>query len=276
MLAPASLWLLAFLILPVASLLILGFTHRGAFGACEWVFTWDNFRRAMDVKYLPIMLRTVSYAGTATLLCLLLGYPLAYFLSFQAGKRRDLFLVLLMIPFWTSCLVALYSWIIILGREGLISHLLMRLGIISKPASFLGTPAAVILGLVYFYLPFMVLPLYAALEKIPRTYVEAAHDLGAGKFEAFRKVTFPLSMPGVMAGVILTFVPCMGDFLSADFLGSPRTYLVGNLIQNQFLMVQDWQFGSALTSLIVLFLITGLWARHIFEEQGVFEGEGEE
>ena len=181
-----------------------------------------------------------------------------------------------MIPFWTSWLVALYSWIIILGREGLLSHMLMSLGLISKPASCLGTPAAVILGLVYFYLPFMVLPLYAALEKIPHTYVEAAHDLGAGQFDAFLKVTLPLSMPGVMAGVVLTFVPCMGDFLSADFLGSPRTYLVGNLIQNQFLMAQDWQFGSALTSLIVLFLVTGLWARHWFEEQGLFEGKGKE
>ena len=269
LLAPATLWLAAFLILPVACLLSLGFTLRGPYGAFEWVFTWDNFRRALDLKYLPILVRTVCYSGATTALCLILGYPLAYFLSFQAGKKRDLYLALLMIPFWTSWLVAIYSWIIILGREGLLNGLLRALGL--PPVAFLGTSFSVILGLVYFYLPFMVLPLYASLEKIPRSYVEAAHDLGAGQVQAFLKVTLPLSLPGVLAGAILTFVPCMGDFLCADFLGSPRTYLVGNLVQNQFLMAQDWQFGSALTSLLVLFLISGLYARHRFEEQGLFE-----
>jgi spermidine/putrescine transport system permease protein len=273
MLAPAAFWLAAFLILPIVSLLILGVTLRGPFGAFQWVFTWDNFRRAWDVKYLPIMARTVAYAGTSTFLCLLLGYPLAYFLSFAAGRRRDLFLVLLMIPFWTSWLVALYSWIIILGREGLLNSLLLRLGIISSPIGLLGTPFSVILGLVYFYMPFMVLPVYASLEKIPRAYIEAAHDLGAGRLTAFLKVTLPLSLPGVLAGSIMTFVPCMGDFLSADFLGSPRTYLVGNLIQNQFLMAQDWQFGSALTSLLIMFLIVGLYAHHGLESRALAEEE---
>ena len=273
MLAPAAFWLLVFLVLPIVSLLSLGVTHRGLYGASEWVFTWDNFRRALDVKYLPIMVRTVTYAGATTVLCLLLGYPLAYFLSFQAGRRRDLFLVLLMIPFWTSWLVAIYSWIIILGREGLLNSLLHSLGLISAPLSLLGTPFSVILGLVYFYLPFMVLPVYASLEKIPRSYIDAAHDLGAGPLKAFLKVTLPLSLPGVLAGAVLTFIPCMGDFLSADFLGSPRTYLAGNLIQNQFLMAQDWQFGSALTSLLVIFLVGGLFIQHILEARTLAEDE---
>lgn len=273
MLAPATFWLLAFLLLPVASLLVLSFTQRGAYGACEWIFTWVNFQRALDIKYLPIMIRTVAYASTTTLLCLILGYPLAYFLSFQAGRKRDLYLVLLMIPFWTSWLVALYSWMIILGREGLLNSMLRGLGLTSAPLALLGTPFSVILGLVYFYLPFMVLPLYASLEKIPRAYVDAAHDLGAGRLQAFLKVTLPLSLPGVLAGGILTFVPCMGDFLSADFLGSPRTYLVGNLIQNQFLMAQDWQFGSALTSLIIMFLVTGLFLQHRLEARQAAEDE---
>ncbi|MFA6004465.1 MAG: ABC transporter permease, partial [Elusimicrobiota bacterium] len=187
LLAPATFWLLAFLLLPVASLLVLGFTQRGPYGACQWVFTWANFQRALDIKYLPIMIRTVAYASTATLLCLILGYPLAYFLSFQAGRKRDLYLVLLMIPFWTSWLVALYSWIIILGREGLLNSMLRGLGLTSAPLALLGTPFSVVLGLVYFYLPFMVLPLYASLEKIPRAYVDAAHDLGAGRMQAFLK-----------------------------------------------------------------------------------------
>ena len=272
MLAPATFWLLAFLVLPVASLLVLGVTHRGPYGAFEWVLTGDNFRRALNVKYLPIVARTVAYAGATTALCLVLGYPLAYFLCFQAGRRRDLFLALLMIPFWTSWLVAIYSWIIILGREGLLNGLLRSLGLVSAPIGFLGTPFSVILGLVYFYLPFMVLPLYASLEKIPRAYIEAAQDLGAGKLTAFLKVTLPLSWPGALAGSILTFIPCIGDFLCADFLGSPRTYLVGNLVQNQFLMAQDWQFGSALTSLLILFLVFGLFAQHRLESRALAEG----
>jgi spermidine/putrescine transport system permease protein len=165
--------------------------------------------------------------------------------------------------------VAIYSWIIILGREGLLNGLLLRLGLISAPVALLGTPGSVILGLVYFYLPFMVLPIYGSLEKIPRAYIEAAHDLGAGPLTAFLKVTLPLSLPGVLAGSIMTSIPCMGDFLSADFLGNPRTYLVGNLIQNQFLMAQDWQFGSALTSLLILFLIFGLYAHHEVEARAL-------
>ena len=259
LLAPATFWLAVFLVLPVASLLILSVAQKGPYGTFLWSFTWANFARALDAKYLPVLLRTLGYAGTSTLLCLLLGYPLAYYLSFFAGKKRDLLIILLMIPFWTSCLVAIYSWIIILGREGLLNSLLLRLGIVSTPVAILNTPFSVILGMVYFYVPFMVLPLYGSLEKIPRTYIEASYDLGAGKAATFLKVTVPLSLPGVFAGCILTFIPCMGDFLTADFLGGPRTYLVGNLIQNQFLMAQDWPFGSALTSLLLLSLVSGLY-----------------
>ena len=273
MLAPAAFWLLAFLVLPVAALLTLGVTHRGPYGAFQWALSAENFRRALNIKYLPVLARTVGFAGTTTVLGLLLGYPLAYFLSFHAGKRRELLLVLLMIPFWTSWLVALYSWVIILGREGLLNGMLRSLGLTSAPLPLLGTPFSVILGLVYFYLPFTVLPVYASLEKIPRSYIEAAQDLGAGPAKAFFKVTLPLSLPGVLAGAIMTFIPCMGDFLSADFLGSPRTYLVGNLIQNQFLMAQDWQFGAALTSLLILFLICGLYGQHRLEARALAGGK---
>lgn len=259
MLAPASLWLLVFLLLPVAFLLVLSLTQRGPYGTFVWAFTWDNFARTLDARYVAVLLRTVGFAGTTTALCLVLGFPLAYYLSFYAGKRRGLLMVLLMIPFWTSCLVAIYSWMIILGREGLLNSLLMRVGMIDSPLPILNTRFSVILGLVYFYIPFMVLPLYGSLEKIPRSLIEASYDLGAGAAETFVKITLPLSLPGVYAGCILTFVPCMGDFLTADFLGGARTYLVGNLIQNQFLMAQDWPFGAALTSVLLLSLISGLY-----------------
>jgi spermidine/putrescine transport system permease protein len=243
----------------MASLLALGFTQRGPYGSTIWAFTWANFARALNPKYLPVLLRTIFYASSVTALCLTLGFPLAYYMSFRAGKWREILMVLLMIPFWSSCLVSIYSWIIILGREGLLNGLLLRLQIITAPLSLLNTPFSVILGLVYFYIPFMVLPLYSSLEKIPHSYLEAAQDLGAGSVATFLKITLPLSLPGVCAGSLLTFSPCMGDFLTADFLGGPQTYLIGNLIQNQFLMSQDWPFGAALTSLLLVSMLSGLY-----------------
>jgi spermidine/putrescine transport system permease protein len=258
LLAPAALWLLLFLALPVGYLLAMSVAQRGPYGAVSWHFTWSNFARAVQPKYLPILLRTLGYASATTGACLVLGFPVAYYLSFRAGAKREVLMAALMLPFWTSCLVALYSWMIILGREGLLNSLLLRTGVLSKPLQILNTPFSVLLGMVYFYIPFMVLPLYSSLEKIPRQYLEASQDLGAGSLRTFLKITLPLSLPGVFAGCILTFIPCIGDFLTADFLGGPKTYLVGNLVQNQFLMAQDWPFGAALTALLLLIMLTGV------------------
>lgn len=265
LLVPASAWLLLFLVLPVVSLLAMSVMKRGAYGTIVWEATAANFARALDPRYLPVLVRTLGYAGATTAFCLLLGFPVAYFISFFGGKRRDLYLIGVMIPFWTSALIAIYSWIIILGREGLLNSLLVRVGLLDAPMKFLNTPFSVTLGLVYFYVPFMVLPLYGSLEKIPRSLIEASYDLGAGPVRTFLRVTLPLALPGVFAGCILTFIPCMGDFLTAEFLGGPKTYLLGNLIQNQFLMAQDWPFGAALTSLLLITLASGLWFQQRFE-----------
>lgn len=259
LLAPAAAWLAVFLVLPAAGLILLSLAKNGPYGEVLWTLGLNNYRRAFDPKYLPVLLRTLGFAGATTLLTLLLGYPLAYFLSFRAARRRGAMLIGLMVPFWTSALVAFYSWMIILGKEGLLNAALLRFGCISAPIGILYTPFSVLLGLVYFYLPFMVLPLYGSLEKVPRQYVEAAYDLGADRWTAFRKVTLPLSLPGVIAGSLLTFVPCLGDFLTAEILGGPRYYLLGNLISNQFLMAQDWPFGAALTCLLLTGLVGGLW-----------------
>jgi spermidine/putrescine transport system permease protein len=261
LLAPATVWLLTFLVIPVAFLLALSLTERGPYGSFVWTLTSKNFVNALDAKYLPVLFRTLTYAGMTTVLCLILGFPLAYFMSFYAGDRRDMLMVLLMVPFWTSCLVSIYSWIIILGRAGLMNSLLMKLGLITEqnPILVLNTPFSVVLGMVYFYIPFMILPLYGSLEKIPRAYIEASYDLGAGQFQTFYKITLPLSLPGIFAGSLLTFIPCVGDFLTAEFLGGSKTFLLGNLIQNQFLMAQDWPFGAALTALLLVFMFLGLY-----------------
>lgn len=266
LLAPAAAWLLIFLLLPALGLLALSFAKTGAYGEVVWSFGARNYARAFDARYAPVLLRTLAFAGATTVLCLLIGYPLAYFLSFRAGRWRHAMIIGLMVPFWTSALVAFYSWMIILGKEGLLNTALLRFGVLNQPVGFLYTPFSVLLGLVYFYLPFTVLPLYSSLEKVPRTLVDAAYDLGAGRWTAFRKVTFPLSMPGVVAGALLTFVPCLGDFLTAELLGGPRYYLLGNLISNQFLMAQDWPFGAALTVLLLIGLMGGLRVYRRWEE----------
>ncbi|MBI3548114.1 MAG: ABC transporter permease [Elusimicrobia bacterium] len=268
LLAPSSLVLGLFLILPVVLILAISFTKRGPYGSLVWSFTTSNYLQALRPAYFPVLARSFLFAGVTTLLCLAIAYPLAYALSFFAGGFRGALILMLMVPFWNSCLVAIYSWMILLGREGLLNGLLLRLGLIQAPVQFLGTSFAVILGLVYFYLPFMVLPLYACLEKIPRSLIDASKDLGAGVATTFLKVTLPLSLPGVFAGCILTFVPCVGDFLTADFLGGTKTYLIGNLIANQFLAAQDWPFGGAMAAILIVILSTGIFAYLRLESGG--------
>ncbi len=271
LLLPASGWLAIFMLGPVLYLLALSTAALGPAGEVVYSPSLANFSRALDAKYLPVLWRTLAFAGGATLLCLALGYPLAYYLSFRAGPRREKLLIALMLPFWTSCLVSIYSWIIILGRNGLINALLLRLGFIRSEIVFLHTPFSVMLGLVYFYLPFMVLPLYSSLEKIPRNLIEAAEDLGAGVPETFLKVVLPLSLPGALAGCLLTFIPCMGDFLTAEFLGGRDNYLVGNLISSQFLAGQDAPFGAALTALLIASLAGGLILQRRLEAREALE-----
>jgi len=259
LLSPSALWLNLCLLAPLLLLFALAFTERGSYGTIQWTrFTLDNFRRILDPDFLPVLGRTLGYTLTTTGLCLVLGYPFAYFLTFYAPGSRSVYIMLLMLPFWTSYLVGIYAWIILLGREGLLNSLLLNSGLVSEPLVILNTPFAVIMGLTYTYLPFMILPVYGSLEKLPRMYIEAAKDLGAGPFRAFLKVTLPLSLPGVLAGSILTLIPCMGDFLSAEFLGGPTTFLIGNLIQTQFGMAQDWPFGASLSAIILLLLGAGL------------------
>ncbi|MBI4346541.1 MAG: ABC transporter permease [Elusimicrobia bacterium] len=273
LMAPTSLWLLFLLVIPILLIVALSFAQRGPYGTVVWSFTVDNYVRALTPAYLPILVRSLGFATATTALCLALGYPLAYGLSFYFREGRAVLIILLMLPFWTSCLVALYSWIILLGREGLVNELLVnRLGLLDAPVQFLNRPSTVILGLVYFYLPFMVLPLYGSLEKVPAAYLEAAKDLGASAWQTFWKVTWPLSLPGVYAGCILTFIPCVGDFLTAEFLGGPNTYLLGNLIQNQFQNAQDWPFGAAMATLLAALLAGGLWLYQRLERGGVEAG----
>ena len=255
LLTPVTVWLGLFFLVPLLFILAYSFGTSGIYGGITLGFNPGNYLRVFDPLYLEIVGRTLVIALINTFLCLLLGYPLAYFIAFKGGSRKNLLILLVMIPFWTSLLLRAYAWVVILGGNGIANRALQFLGITDGPVNLIFTPQAVALGMVYSYLPFMILPLYAALEKFDVRLKEAAQDLGASRWHTFWRVTFPLSMPGVIAGSILVFIPSAGEFVIPNLRGGARTVLVGNLIQQQFLLARDWAFGSALAMMLAALLV---------------------
>jgi len=260
-LAPARLWVFTFYLLPLGIICVYSLMTRGTYGGLGRPFTFENYVRFWDPLYATILLRSVWMASLATAICLVLAFPLALFIS-RSGARKNLYLQLVILPFWTSFLVRTYAWLFLLRDTGLINTVLLATGVIHEPLPLLYNHGAVLLGLVYGYLPFMVLPLYATLERLDRSLLEAAADLGARPWATLLRVVIPLSKPGVRAGAILVFIPCLGAYLTPDLLGGGRTVLVGNLVQNQFTNARDWPFGSAvslaLTGLVTLLVVAFL------------------
>ena len=253
-LAPARLWVFTLYLLPLGIICVYSLMTRGTYGGLGRPFTFENYVRFWDPLYATILLRSVWMASLATAICLVLAFPLALFIS-RSGARKNLYLQLVILPFWTSFLVRTYAWQFLLRDTGLINTVLLATGVIHEPLPLLYNHGAVLLGLVYGYLPFMVLPLYATLERLDRSLLEAAADLGAKPWATLLRVVIPLSKPGVRAGAILVFIPCLGAYLTPDLLGGGRTVLIGNLVQNQFTNARDWPFGSAV-SLAVMGLVT--------------------
>jgi spermidine/putrescine transport system permease protein len=254
-LAPAAVLQLALFAAPLAILLAYSLLTRGTYGGIERPWTVENWARLADPLYLGIVARSFRVAALATGLSLALGFPLALFISRAPARRRNLYLSLVILPFWTSFLVRTYAWMFLLRDTGLINSLLRAAGLTAAPLPLLYNEAAVIVGLVYGYLPFMVLPIYATLERLDPSLVEAAADLGASPLQALWRVVLPLTMPGIVAGSMLVFIPCLGAYLTPDLLGGGKTILIGNLIQNQFTSARDWAFGSA-ASLALMALVT--------------------
>ena len=255
LLAPVTIWLGLFFLVPLLLILAYSFGTSGIYGGITLGFNPGNYLKVFDPLYLEIIGRTFFIAALNTLVCLALGYPLAYFIVFKGRRWRNALVLLVMVPFWTSLLIRAYAWVVILGGNGVANRTLQFLGITDEPLTLIFTPEAVLMGMVYSYLPFMVLPLYAALEKFDTRLKEAAQDLGASRWHTFWKVTFPLSMPGLIAGSILVFIPSAGEFVIPDLLGGSRTVMTGNLIQNQFLQARDWAFGSALSVMLAVLLL---------------------
>ncbi|MFA6030684.1 MAG: ABC transporter permease [Elusimicrobiota bacterium] len=243
---PPFSWVAVFYVFPLLLILVVSFAARGQWGGVRWEFHPANYARLLDPLYLKVFARSLVLTSAATLLCAVLAFPISWWMARLPRGRREVALLLVLIPFWTNILVRLYAWMFILGRGGLLNSLLVASGLVSEPLPILYTREAVLLGLVYGQLPFMVLPLYAALEKIDVALLEAARDLYATPWQAFRRVVLPLSKPGLVAGCILVFASTLCDFVTPDLLGGARVALIGNLIQGQYLVVRDWPFGSAL------------------------------
>ncbi|HET7011919.1 MAG TPA: ABC transporter permease [Anaerolineales bacterium] len=258
---PAFGWMLVFLILPILLILILSFAWRGQYGPVDWGsslsefldrLSLDSYVRLVDPLYLEVLWTSLRMAAVTTGICILVGYPVAYFLARSQGRLRSLLLFLLLVPFWTNFLIRIYAWMILLRTHGLLNRALVGIGLLSEPVTVMYTPTAVMIALVYEFLPFMVLPLFTSLEKIDAHLFEAASDLYARPARTFWRVTLPLSLPGVIAGTILVFVPTMGMFVVPDLMGGARTALVGNLVRQQFLSARDWPFGSAASMVLML------------------------
>ncbi len=262
-LAPAWAVFAVLFFVPMAIIATYSLLTRGTYGGVGAPWSADSWARLADPLYLVILLRSFALAGVATAICLLLGFPLALFIA-RSGARRNLYLQLVIVPFWTSFLVRTYAWLFLLRETGLINTALLALGVIHQPLPLLYNDGAVVLGLVYGYLPFMVLPLYATLERMDRALLEAAADLGARPWSTLWRVVIPLSAPGIRAGAILVFIPCLGAYLTPDLMGGGKTIIIGNLVQNQFTTARDWPFGSALAlalMAVVMALLTALVRR---------------
>jgi len=258
-LAPARAVMFALFLAPLAIILAYSFESRGAYGGISLPWTVESYQRLADPIYLAILWRSVWIAGVSTVVCLVLGFPLALFIS-RSGARKNLYLSLVILPFWTSFLIRTYAWMFLLRDTGLINTVLQELGLIHDPLPLLYNEGAVVLGLVYSYLPFMVLPVYAALERLDVALLEAAADLGARPWATLRHVTIPLCAPGMWAGTILVFIPCLGAYLTPDLLGGGKSVMIGNLIQNQFTTARDWPFGSAISLALMAIVMALLWA----------------
>ena len=252
LLLPAGAWYLVMLVLPLVIVVIYSFGVRAKNGGYEPAFVLDNYARAISKSDPFIQSLQMSIAGTIG--CLLVGLPLAYFLAMRAGRNKSTLLLLLVVPFWTSFLIRTYAWLIILGPNiGLAGQIESLFGI--KDVQILGSSFAVLLGLVYGYLPLMVFPLYVTLERMDRSLIEASKDLGAGRWSTFRQVTLPMTLPGLVTGSILVFIPMMGEYVIPQLLGLGRTYLMGNALVTDFLEARNWPSGSARAVLLIIVMI---------------------
>ena len=255
MLTPAGIWLLLCFAVPLGIVLLVSLGSTDPLYQAVYGWHPQNFADVFDPLFAPVLLRSLSYALATVVLCLLIGYPIAYYIARFGGRWKTLLIAVVVLPFLVNYLVRTYAWVAILSDEGLANGILSDTGIAENGIRMINTSWAVIGGLVYGYLAFMILPLYAALDRMDPSLIEAGKDLYGNRWQTFWHVTWPAAFQGVVAGCVLVFLPAVGDFVSAQLLGGPDTYMVGNLIQQQFLEAQNWPFGAALTIVMMAFLL---------------------
>lgn len=255
LLLPTLLLLGVFFCIPVLLMFGVSLASRGLYGGIEWTLNFENYLRLADPLYWNIYGRSLFLAGATTVVCLAVGFPLAYVMARSSPRMQNILLLLVMIPFWTNFLVRTYAWIFLLRTEGFFNSMLMHLRILDAPLDLLYTNGAVFIGLVYGYLPFMILPLYVAIERISPSLEEAALDLYASGLSVFWHVVIPLARPGIVAGCILVFIPSVGAFITPHLLGGGQSMMLGTLIQHEFLVVRDWPFGSAISFVLMLLVV---------------------
>jgi len=265
---PGGLWMLTFFVIPMTFLFVLSFSSKAVVDgeisttAYDYLNTFQNYSLSIGHDYLVLLWRAIWTSAIATLMCLILAYPLAMAVCFAPPRWRPVLLLLLILPFWINLLIRTYAMYSIFRTTGVVNQAFGLIGM--GPYEMLNNTTAVIMGLIYVYLPFMVLPLYSTIEKLDRSYLEASLDLGASQVRTFVSVTWPLTLPGVITGIILVFIPCLGTFLTSDILGGPNNWNIGNAIQNQFLEANNWPFGAALSFILMYATFIALIIRTLF------------
>jgi spermidine/putrescine transport system permease protein len=258
-LAPLLAWLILFVVVPTLMLVLLSLGEQKGLGTIDFTFTLKNYVRALDWTWLKILIISVGYAVVTTGICMVIGFPAAYFIGRSSEPVRNVLLTLVMIPFWTSFLIRTYAWITILSKEGILNAFLVSARIIPEPIGILYTPFAAVLGLVYNFLPFMILPIYTSVERLDSAVIEAAYDLGASPLRAFSQVIIPLTQPGIVAGALLVFVPSIAMFAITNLMGGGDPPTIGDVIYRQFTSGRNQPFGAALGCLLLLIFFLSLW-----------------
>lgn len=253
---PVSVWMILFVTLPILFIIYVSFMNRGTFGGIDYTFSTTSYQTLLDFTYYKVIAKSFKVATFTTVLCLLLGYPFAYYIARKPPETASRLIMLLMIPFWTNSLMRLNSWMLLFQTKGPVNNLLLSLGLIDAPLMMIYTDWLVMLGLVTGMLPFAVLPMYSSIEKLQKSMLEASADLGAKPSRTFLKITLPLTFPGIFSAIILTFIPALGIYTVTDMLGGGKVLYIGNIIKNQFGTIRNWPLGAALS--VLLLLITAL------------------
>lgn len=269
---PYLLWMVIFIVIPLLLVVFFAITKGDSQNFRTFTFSLENLKRAFAPLYLKVLVRSVNLAFVSTIICLLLGYPMAYIISREKPKKRNMMILMFVIPMWMNFLLRTYAWLTLLGKNGLINSLITKFGF--APLNLIYNDTAVLLGMVYNFLPFMVLPIFSILVKIDKGLIEAAEDLGSDRITVFNKVIFPLSLPGVVTGITMVFIPAVSTFVISSLLGGNKYNLIGNVIEEQFRYTGDWHFGSSMSIILMIFILITMAVTSKFDKEKEGEGGG--